>query len=210
LCARRLLMSTASCVAASASSRRPRVWSITPRSFRLAARSGRKASGRFSARRLLMSMASLIQARRVDGLFIQARREIGSALREAPVDVDGLLRRGQRLLVAPEIVEADAEVSQARLIPCTALVRSALREASSYVDGLLDRGQRLLAAAKGVEHRAEVIQARRENGEEGVGLALREAPADVDGLLRRGQRLLAAAEDGEYGGEVIQARREIG
>jgi len=44
----------------------------------------------------------------------EARREIGqedvgAGLGETPIDVDGLLRCGQRLLVAPEVGEANAE-----------------------------------------------------------------------------------------------------
>ena len=114
---------------------------------------------------------------------IQARREIGEegvglACREAPSDVDGLLRRGQRLLASAEGGEPAAEVSQARRENGERGVGSVFREAPSDVDGLLRRGQRLLAAAEGEEYVGEVSQARYEIGEEGVGLAFRQAPIE--------------------------------
>src|SRR5258708_37385884 len=55
-------MATASWLAASASSQRPRSERRRPTLFRLIARWGRKASGRLWARRLLMSMASWLAA----------------------------------------------------------------------------------------------------------------------------------------------------
>src|SRR6516162_5649754 len=62
---------------------------------------------------------------------------VGSALREAPTDVDGLLRRGQRLLAAAEVGEPAAEVTQApRETGEEVVLRSALREAPTDVDGL--------------------------------------------------------------------------
>src|SRR6516164_1461040 len=73
-------MSPASCIAASAASRRPRAERWLPRLLRLHARSGRKG--------------------------------VGLALREAPIDVDGLLRRGQRLLAAAEVGKAEAKLAQ--------------------------------------------------------------------------------------------------
>src|SRR5258708_26684875 len=53
--------------------------------------------------------AEVVQARRQMG-----QEGVGAALGEAPMDVDGLLARGQRLLAAAEVGEADSEVVQAR------------------------------------------------------------------------------------------------
>ena len=75
------------------------------------------------------------------------RKGVWPRLREAPSDVDGLLRRRQRLLAAAEGGEAAAEISQATREFGEEGVGSRLREAPSDVDGLLRRRQRLLAAA---------------------------------------------------------------
>ena len=107
-------MSTASWVAASASSRRPRLESDD---------------------------AEVVQAHREIG-----EEGVGSRLREAPIDVDGLLGCGQRLLAASEVGEHRAEVVQARREIGEEGVGSRLREAPLDVEGLLACGQRLLAA----------------------------------------------------------------
>ena len=90
-----------------------------PRLFRLLARSGRKASGRVWARRLIdvdgllgcgQRLLAAAEVGEADAEVIQAHREIGeegvgSGLGEAPIDVDGLLGCGQRLLAAAEVGE---------------------------------------------------------------------------------------------------------
>jgi hypothetical protein len=97
----------------------------------------------------------------------QAPREIGqegigSGFGEAPIDVDGLLARGQRLLAAAEVGEADAEVVQAHREMGQEGVGSGFGEAPIDVEGLLARGQRLLAAAEVGEADAEVAEPRGE------------------------------------------------
>ena len=76
-------------------------------------------------------------AQRVKAIHEIGEEGVGSALREAPIDVDGLLQRGQRLLVPAEVGEHGTGVTQAHREIAEECVELALREAPSDVDGLL-------------------------------------------------------------------------
>ena len=121
-------MVTASSIAASASSRRPRSASRTDRLFSELARSGRNASGRAAASSRWMVTASSIAAsassrrprsRQPDRQVVQRRGQVGAERVRAgrgqlPVDGDGFLDRGQRLLPPPQVGQPDRQVVQRR------------------------------------------------------------------------------------------------
>ena len=161
--------STASWLAASASSRRPRSERRLPRLFRLLARSGRKASGRAAAscrrmlHRLLARRQRLLPPPQVGEAvaeIVQAPGEVGEEgvgprRRELPVDVHRLLARRQRLLPPPQVGEAVAEIVQAHGEVGEEGVGPRRRELPVDVDRLLARRQRLLPPTQVGEADAE-------------------------------------------------------
>ena len=189
VCARRLLMSTASWVAASASSRRSRSETRMPRLFRPVARSGRKVSGRVCARRRYESTASWVAAS-ASSRWSKSERPLPRLFRaHCKVGEEGVpvafargadqYRQPLWLRLAPPSRRPRLARRKPRLFRLPA--RSGGRRRGAFARAALMSTASLVAARASsrrprLESNAEVIEAPREIGKESVGSHLREAP----------------------------------
>ena len=219
-------MSTASWIAASASSRRPRSASRTDRLFSDMARSGRNASGRAAASSRRMVDGLLARGQRLlpppqagqpDRQVVQRHGQVGAERVRAgrgQLPVDGRRPPGSRPAPPPA-----APGRPAGPTGCSATLARSGRNASGraaassrrMVDGLLDRGQRLLPPPQARPAGSTGCSASAaRSGRNASGRAAASSRRMVDGLLARGQRLLPPPQLGQPVRQVVQRRGQVG